>query len=50
MRQAERPVEMHLFQEGLHAFGIGRPGTPSAAWPELYCSWLERLSAARGPR
>lgn len=43
MRDAKRPVEAHLLQEGGHAFGIGRPGTPSAQWIELLCAWLERL-------
>jgi acetyl esterase/lipase len=43
MRDAQRPVEAHLLQEGGHAFGIGRPGTPSAQWIDLMCAWLERL-------
>jgi acetyl esterase/lipase len=45
MRAAKRPVEAHLFQEGRHAFGIGRPGTPSELWPDLFRLWLDRLSA-----
>jgi len=44
MREAHRPVETHLLQEGDHAFGIGRPGTPSALWIDLFCAWLERTS------
>ena len=43
MRAAKRPVEAHLFQEGRHAFGIGRPGTGGALWPDLFRLWLERL-------
>lgn len=43
MRDARRPVEAHLLQEGGHAFGIGRPGTPSAQWIDLLCAWVERL-------
>ena len=43
MRSAARPVEAHLFQEGQHAFGVGRPGTPSADWINLYATWLQRL-------
>jgi acetyl esterase/lipase len=42
MRAAQRPVEAHLLQEGGHAFGVGRPGTPSAQWIELFCAWLDR--------
>jgi len=44
MRTAKRPVEAHFLQEGEHAFGIGRPGTPSAQWISLLCAWLERLA------
>jgi acetyl esterase/lipase len=49
MRKAKRPVEAHIFQEGNHAFGIGRPGTPSADWIALYSTWLQRLNVTRGP-
>lgn len=43
MRDAQRPVEGHLLQEGGHAFGIGRPGTPSAQWVALMSAWLQRV-------
>ncbi len=43
MRMAKRPVEAHLLQEGGHAFGVGYPKSPSAFWPELFISWLNRL-------
>lgn len=46
MRSAGRPVEAHLFQEGHHAFGIGRPSTPSELWPRSFGLWLERLRTA----
>jgi acetyl esterase/lipase len=44
MREARRPVEAHLIQEGGHAFGVGLPGTPSAHWIELFSTWLARQS------
>jgi dipeptidyl aminopeptidase/acylaminoacyl peptidase len=44
MRTANRPVEAHLLQEGGHAFGTGRPRTPSASWPDLFHVWLMRSS------
>jgi acetyl esterase/lipase len=47
MRKAKRPVEAHVFQEGKHAFGVGRPGTPSAHWIELVSIWLQRLTIAQ---
>ncbi|MEO6186233.1 MAG: alpha/beta hydrolase [Steroidobacteraceae bacterium] len=46
MRAAGRPVEAHFLQEGGHAFGIGRPGTPSAQWISLWSAWLERVAQA----
>jgi len=42
MRNASRPVEAHLLQEGGHAFGIGHPGSPSGYWTALFSSWLQR--------
>jgi acetyl esterase/lipase len=44
MREAKRPVEAHLLQEGGHAFGVGHPGTPSQEWIPLFSSWLGRLA------
>lgn len=43
MREAQRPVEAHFFQEGGHAFGVGYPNTSSGLWTDLFCAWLERL-------
>ena len=42
---AGRPHELHLLQEGGHAFGVGRPGTTSAQWIALFDAWLARLAA-----
>ena len=35
------PVEMHRYSSGGHGFGMGRPGTPTMAWPEHYEKWLK---------
>jgi acetyl esterase/lipase len=43
MREARRSVEAHFLQEGGHAFGVGRPGTPSEQWIPLFSSWLGRI-------
>jgi len=43
LRAAGRPAEAHFVQEGGHAFGVGRPGTPSAQWIPLFSSWLGRI-------
>jgi acetyl esterase/lipase len=41
MRAAKRPVEAHLFQRGGHAFGVGRPKTPSEFWLSSFLPWFE---------
>jgi acetyl esterase/lipase len=43
LRKTKRPVEAHFFQEGHHAFGVGRPNTPSAQWIDLFHAWHMRL-------
>jgi acetyl esterase/lipase len=43
MREAKRPVEAHLFQEGGHGFGIGHPNTPSEHWTAVFASWVSRV-------
>lgn len=50
MRAAGRPVELHVFEKGGHSWGVGRPGTLVAAWPELFLAWLrEDGLLAEGP-
>jgi acetyl esterase/lipase len=39
LRAAGVGSELHIFERGQHAFGIGRPKTPSALWPALYDAW-----------
>ena len=34
------PVELHLFTKGGHGFGLGRPGSSAAEWPDLFVKWL----------
>ena len=38
--------ELHIFQEGRHGYGLGRPNTPSALWPQLFHSWMGRALPA----
>ena len=38
---AGRPIEFHLLASGGHGFGLGRPGTSSQGWMELFHQWLE---------
>lgn len=42
LRQRGVPVEMHLFEQGKHGFGIrDAQGLPVSVWPELMMSWIE---------
>jgi acetyl esterase/lipase len=41
LRQANVPVEMHVFGSGAHGFGLGNFKSPLPhAWPSLLVSWL----------
>lgn len=40
MREAKRPVELHIFEHGGHSWGAGKPGTLVAQWPDLFLAWL----------
>lgn len=42
LRQLGVPVEMHLFEQGKHGFGIrDAQGLPVSVWPELMMNWIE---------
>ena len=42
LREAKVPVELHLFAEGGHGFGLrGVIGKPAAVWPELFVAWAK---------
>jgi acetyl esterase/lipase len=40
LKKAGVPVEMHLYAEGGHAFGLRRTKLPVTAWPLLVETWL----------
>jgi acetyl esterase/lipase len=42
-RSQKAPIELHLFLNGGHGFGLGKPGTPTAEWPELFLAWLHSI-------
>jgi acetyl esterase/lipase len=39
LKKAGVPVEMHLYAQGGHAFGLRRTKFPITAWPELVDTW-----------
>ena len=43
LRNADVPVEMHLYADGKHAFGSRPTQDPITRWPELFETWLHTL-------
>jgi acetyl esterase/lipase len=43
LKNAGVPVEMHLYAQGGHAFGLRRTKLPVTRWPELVETWLGTL-------
>ena len=43
LRNAGVPVEMHVYAEGGHAFGLRRTESRITRWPELVESWLQAI-------
>ncbi|WP_261511249.1 alpha/beta hydrolase [Chryseobacterium paludis] len=41
LKKANVSVEMQLFQNGGHGWGMGKKGSEVAAWPGLFRSWIE---------
>ena len=49
LRKAQAPCELHLFQEGMHGFGVTLPPTaPAGEWPELFTAWVRRNRDSEG--
>lgn len=40
-QEANRPVEFHLYEKGGHGFGLGKQGTTSTGWLDLFVRWLD---------
>jgi acetyl esterase/lipase len=45
LKDAGVPVEMHLYAEGGHAFGLHSTTLPIGRWPELVEEWLRTIGA-----
>jgi acetyl esterase/lipase len=43
LKKAGVPVEMHLYAQGNHAFGLRRTKLPITGWPELVDTWLKTI-------
>ena len=49
LRKAGVPVEMHLYAQGRHAFGLRRTKFPITGWPELVETWLGTIGMTSVP-
>jgi acetyl esterase/lipase/phage tail protein X len=43
LKNAGVPVEMHLYAQGKHAFGLRRTALPITRWPQLVERWLQTI-------
>jgi acetyl esterase/lipase len=43
LEKAGVPVEMHLYAQGGHAFGLRRTENPITGWPQLVETWLRTI-------
>jgi len=43
LKNANVPVEMHLYTEGVHGYGLRRTALPVTAWPPLVETWLHTI-------
>jgi acetyl esterase/lipase len=53
LRGAGVPVELHIYDEGGHGFGVRKSGRPVSGWPERCAEWLRHrriLTAEAGRR
>lgn len=48
LKAAGVPVEMHLYTEGVHGYGLRRTALPVTAWPHLVETWLHTISMLPG--
>jgi len=35
------PVEMHIYEKGVHGIGLGKPDHAASSWPERCAAWLK---------
>ncbi len=43
LKNANVPVEMHLYTEGVHGYGLRRTALPVTAWPQLVETWFHTI-------
>jgi acetyl esterase/lipase len=48
-KKANVPVELHVFPDGGHGFGMNRKGKSCDAWTDLLAEWMKRRGLLTGP-
>lgn len=48
LKNANVPVEMHLYAQGGHAFGLRHTSSPITNWPKLVEAWLKTIRINQG--
>jgi len=43
LKKANVPTELHIFDEGGHAFALRKPDLPIGQWPNLVVVWLKKM-------
>lgn len=41
LKKANVPVEMHIFQNGGHGWGLDKQGSTVSSWPDLFKNWAQ---------
>ncbi|HEY4416363.1 MAG TPA: alpha/beta hydrolase [Verrucomicrobiae bacterium] len=49
LKNADVPVEMHLYAQGGHAFGLRASKLPITQWPQLVETWLRTTGMIQSP-
>ena len=48
-KKVKVPVELHIFPDGGHGFGMNKKGKACDAWTDLLAGWMERMGLIRRP-
>jgi acetyl esterase/lipase len=46
-RQHGKPIELHVYENGGHGFGLGVKGGPVASWSDSFVEWLSDLNSSQ---
>jgi hypothetical protein len=42
-KDVKRPVELHIYAQGEHGFGMKQYGLPADTWIERFADWMKGL-------